>query len=77
MAKPEKYVVRMNGLVFLKGKGFVRYVVVAVDTENRTADIKTVAGVITLTQGVPWSDLSGLAESQNVVRIVREATESS
>lgn len=77
MAKPEKYVLRTNDLVFLKGKGFVRYVVVGVDIKNRTANIKTISGVIALTQGVPWSDLSGLDESQNVLRIVREATESS
>ena len=42
MANPEDYVPRMNDPVFLRGKGFVRYVVVAVDTEKRTADVKTV-----------------------------------
>ena len=75
MAKPENYVPRMNDPVFLKGHGFVRYMVVSVNTEKKTADIKTVSGVINLTRDVPWSELSVLDESQNALQVVREATE--
>lgn len=75
MVKTENYIPRMNDPVFLKGKGFVRYVVVSVDIEKKTADLKTVSGVSFFVQGVPWPDLSPLDESQNALRVVREATE--
>jgi hypothetical protein len=58
MAKTEDYIPRMNDPVFLRGNGFVRHVVVAVDHEKKTADVKTISGVIVLTRGVPWSELS-------------------
>jgi hypothetical protein len=48
-----EYVPRMNDFVFLKGKGFVRYVVVSADIEKRTADLKTETGISLIVQGVP------------------------
>jgi hypothetical protein len=77
MAKTENPVPKMNDPVFLKGHGFVRYVVVSVNTEKKTADIKSATGVVNLTRDVPWSELSVLDESQNALRVVREATEES
>jgi hypothetical protein len=46
MAKPKNYVPRMNDPVHLKWKGVDRYVVVSVDTEKKTADVKPVSGLI-------------------------------
>jgi hypothetical protein len=65
MAKPKNYVPRMNDPVHLKWKGVDRYVVVSVDTEKKTADVKPVSGLIVFIRGVPWSDLSLLDKSQN------------
>lgn len=70
-----KYTPKANDIVFMDGKGFVRYLIVAVDSAKLTADVKTVSGVIGLTRGVPWAMLHHLDESQNALRIVREATE--
>jgi len=56
---------------------FVTYMVVAVDANKKTADIKNPKGdAIGLHRGVPWSELDVLDESQNALRVVREATES-
>ncbi|MGA9511504.1 MAG: hypothetical protein WBV55_22975 [Candidatus Sulfotelmatobacter sp.] len=63
--KENEYVPRMNDLVFLKGKGFVRYVVISVDTEAKTADLKMDTGISLIVQGVPWSDLSVADESES------------
>jgi hypothetical protein len=52
-----------------------RLVVVAIDAINKTATVSTPTtpgGVYK----VPWSKLSPLDESQNALRVVREATES-
>ena len=70
-----KYTPKTDDIVFMDGKGFVRYLVVAVDAGKHTADVKTVSGVIGLTTGVPWTILHHLDESQNAMRIVHEATE--
>ena len=70
-----KYIPHRNDIVFVDGHGFVRYVIVNVDLAKQTADIKTVSGVIVLSRGVPWTALHHLDESQNALRIVREATE--
>jgi hypothetical protein len=66
---------KVNDPIFQKGKGFVRYVVVGVDAEKRTADVKTVSGDIILTRGVPWEAISYLDESQTALQIIREANE--
>lgn len=70
-----KYNPKVNDVVFMDGKGFVRYVVVAIDSGKSTADVRTVSGVTVLTRDVPWTILHRLDESQNALRIVREATE--
>jgi hypothetical protein len=57
------YVPRMNDFVFLKGKGFIRYVVISVDSEAKTADLKMETGISLIVRGVPWSDLSVADES--------------
>jgi hypothetical protein len=75
MAKSEKYIPKVNDPVFVTGKGLIRYVVAVVDAKKKTVDVRTVSGVIVLTRGVPWSELSYLDESQNALRVVREATE--
>jgi hypothetical protein len=55
---------------------FVTYVVIAIDQSRKTADIKNPKGeTVGLHRGVPWSELSVLDESQNALRVVREATE--
>lgn len=70
-----KYVPKVEDVVFMEGKGLVRYVITAVDFDEHAADIRTVSGVIALTRNVPWTMLHHLDESQNALRIVREATE--
>jgi len=70
------YIPKPNDVVFMDGRGFVPYVVVDVDQQKQTARVKNVGeGPIGLTDGVPWSNLHNLDESQNAVRIIREATE--
>jgi hypothetical protein len=70
-----KHTPKPNDIVFMNGKGFIRYLVVSVNSHKQTADVKGVAGPIVLTHDVPWSKLQLLDESQNALRIVREATE--
>jgi hypothetical protein len=73
MAK--QYTPKVNDPVFLDGKAFVRYVVTKVDGKKKTADVKTVSGAIIIHRDVPWAKLFEMDESQNALRIVREATE--
>lgn len=61
------YVPRINDFVFLKGKGFARYVVISVDSEAKTADLKMDTGISLIVQGVPWSDLSIADESESAI----------
>lgn len=51
------------------------YFVIDVDYDAKTADIKTTAGVVVVHYNVAWSELELLDESQNALRVVREATE--
>jgi hypothetical protein len=74
MPNPKNYVPKINDFVLVRGH-MGRLVVVSVDAEKKTADVKTVAGPIVLTRGVPWELLSYLDESQNAPRIVSEATD--
>lgn len=54
----------------------VSYFVEDVDYDARTADIRTTAGAEAVTHhNVAWSELTLLDESQNALRVVREATE--
>jgi hypothetical protein len=73
MAKPKAYVPKPGDPVLLEGV-HSRLVVVSVDAAKKTATVATPStpkGVYT----VPWSKLSYLDESQNALRVVREATE--
>jgi hypothetical protein len=55
---------------------FVTYAVTASDSSKETADIVNPKGESSLLiRDVPWSELSVLDESQNALRVVREATE--
>jgi hypothetical protein len=70
-----KFVPKVDDPVFIDGHGFVRYVVISIDSSKRTADVRNVSGPIVKTNGISWSQLHPLDESQNALRIVREATE--
>lgn len=67
--------VKVGDPVMRKGS-MVTYVVAVVDANKKTADIKNPKGdAIILHRGIPWSELDVLDESQNALRVVREATE--
>ncbi|MGC1686726.1 MAG: hypothetical protein WA734_13960 [Candidatus Acidiferrales bacterium] len=67
--------VKVGDVVF-KQNSLVTYVVTGIDEKKKTADIKNTKGnIIGLKRDVPWSELSVLDESQNALRVVREATE--
>jgi hypothetical protein len=51
------------------------YFVEDVDYSAKTADIRTTAGPVVTHQNIAWSDLTPLDESQNALRVAREATE--
>ena len=51
------------------------YFVEDVDYGAKTADIRTTAGPLFTHQNVAWAELVLLDESQNALRVVREATE--
>jgi hypothetical protein len=73
-----KYIPRENDTVLWKGHGSTRYAVIKVDASGKTADIQKFTpdpGVVLHEGRVPWSELSVLDESQNALRVVREATE--
>jgi hypothetical protein len=72
-----KYVPKVDDIVFMDGKGFVRYVVVDVDSGKQTASLHAPGadGGKTLICNVPWAAIHRLDSSQNALRIVREATE--
>jgi hypothetical protein len=70
-----KYTPKVNDPVFLDGKGFVRYVVLGIDSQAETATVRTTSGPVVLYRDVPWAKIFELDESQNALRIVREATE--
>jgi len=72
-----KYVPKANDIVFMDGKGFVRYVIVAVDSIKHTVSLHApgTGGAKGLIRAVPWMVLHHLDDSQNALRIVREATE--
>lgn len=71
MAKPIKV-----GDVVFRQDSLVTYVVTESNAKGKTADIKNTKGnIIRLVRDVPWSKLVILDESQNALRVVREATE--
>lgn len=75
MDKNKTYRPKVDDPVLRDGHGFVRYVVVSTDENKETARIKNTGdGPIVLSE-VRWADIFPLDESQNALRIVREATE--
>ncbi len=67
--------IKVGDLVFTQDS-LVTYVVIASDARGKTADIKNTKGnIIGIKRDVPWSKLVILDESQNALRVVREATE--
>ena len=71
MAKKTK----VGDLVF-RHDSLVTYVVTGTDAKGKTADIKNTKGdIIGLIRDVTWSKLTIVDESQNALRVVREATE--
>jgi hypothetical protein len=63
MAKPKKYVPKINDPVLVKGKP-IPSMVVMVRPGTRTADVRTAAGPVILYYDVPWSKLSLLEGGQ-------------
>jgi hypothetical protein len=64
-------------LVFVDGKGFVRYVIASVDSGEQTANLHAPGadGGKALIRDVPWTMIHHLDSSQNALRIARESTE--
>jgi hypothetical protein len=77
MAKPERkpkgYIPKPRDTVKVQGK-LGRLVVVRVNHEEEAALVATTSAP-PHSFTVPWSQLSYLDESQNALRVVREATE--
>jgi hypothetical protein len=72
-----KYLPHEHDTVLWK-HGSTRYVVMKVDATGKTADLQKFTpdpGVVVYEARIPWSELSYLDESQNALRVVREATE--
>jgi hypothetical protein len=57
------------------GEPPVSYVVEDVDYGAKTADIKTTTAPVVTHQNIAWSELVLRDESQNALRVVREAAE--
>jgi len=70
-----KYTPKEGDVVSRDGEGMTRFVVTCIDAGKKTADVKGASGGSVLTRDVPWTMLHHLDESQNALRIVREATE--
>lgn len=70
-----KYIPKPKDIIFIDGNGFVRYVIVSINPDKQTADVKSVSGAIGITHAVPWGKFHHLDEGQNALRIVREVTE--
>jgi hypothetical protein len=72
-----KYFPKEHDTVLWKHHGSTRYAILKVDASNKTVDLQTITsgpGVIQYEGRVPWAELSYLDESQNALRVVREAT---
>jgi hypothetical protein len=59
------YTPKINDIVFVNGKGLIRYVIAGINSTKKMSDVKTVSGAIVLISDVPWSELRPLDESQN------------
>ena len=75
MAK--EYIPKANDPVFVAGKGESRFIVKSVDANKKTVSVEATSGgpVTFQHHDISWSRLSKLDDSQNALRIVREATE--
>jgi hypothetical protein len=73
--KKAEYVPKVYDTVLWKS-GKTAFIVMRVDAIKETVDLKSTAKFGRALDGhVPWSELSYLDESQNALRVVREATE--
>ena len=70
MAKSPK----VGEAVYRRGSS-VTYMVIDINPSKKTADIKSTKGGTVLYKDVLWAELEVLDESQNALRVVREATE--
>jgi hypothetical protein len=62
--------------VFRKGHGQAAFIVMRVYPKDKTVHLASTGKLASVLDGrVPWSELSLLDESQNALRVVREATE--
>jgi hypothetical protein len=62
MAK--KYEPRVNDIVLIEGNGFIRYLVYRVNEKRRQVDVRTVIGLASTIDRVPWSKLYQLDEAE-------------
>jgi len=71
-----EYVPKVYDTVLWKRGGKTAFIVMRVDAIKETVDLQSTAKFGRVLDGhVPWSELSYLDESQNALRVVREATE--
>ncbi|MGA6984277.1 MAG: hypothetical protein WCC95_17485 [Candidatus Sulfotelmatobacter sp.] len=74
--KKAKYIPKVYDTIFFKKHGKTAFVVTRVDAVKETVDLQSIGKLGEVMDGhVPWSELSYLDESQNALRVVREATE--
>lgn len=69
-----QYIPKPDDPVFVEGHTG-RFVVFIINIPKMTADVRSTGGENLIIRGVPWAKLSYLDESQNALRIIREATE--
>lgn len=70
---PKEYIPKVGNIVTMQGVTG-RLVVIGVDAARKTAVVATPTTPV-MTYTALWSNLSHLDESQNALRVVREATE--
>ena len=68
MTFPE-YVPEIGDTVFLKLEGFVKYRVVNVDRQKRTADLKTTSGFVSLLRDIAWEMIIPGDTHQNALTV--------
>ena len=65
---------RVGDSVTIRGSP-VEYVVIGVNNEKNTADVKATRDAIVLHKDVPWAAIFRLDESQNTLHIVAESAD--
>jgi hypothetical protein len=53
----------------------IAYLIMDVDYDTKTADLKTTAGSAVVLHDVAWSELTLLTDAENATRILREGDE--